>query len=185
MTMNNCMAIVKVLWVAIVGGLLVLPLGDLVFPYLDIPNLPFSFIEAVVSATVGFGIADLLSKKIGHPWIGVRGSRQPPQRRWDVRTAQKTHQRPPLSHTRAFHARSCNHHTPDHSSVGIVALNLRTSALMPMAARHAPGPEGHPQALCAPGNEAPIHSAVKCQRLCDQLDQRAGARGKNRSARPL
>ena len=61
MTMNNCMAIVKVLWVAIVGGLLVLPLGDLVFPYLDIPNLPFSFIEAVVSATVGFGIADLLS----------------------------------------------------------------------------------------------------------------------------
>jgi hypothetical protein len=54
------MAIVKVLWVAIIGGLLVLPLGDLVFPYLDIPNLPFSFIEAVVSATVGFGIADLL-----------------------------------------------------------------------------------------------------------------------------
>jgi len=58
---GNCMAIVKVLCVAMVGGLLVLPLGGLVFPYLNIPNLPFSFIEAVVSASLGFGIADLLS----------------------------------------------------------------------------------------------------------------------------
>jgi hypothetical protein len=39
---------------------LVLPLGGLVFPYLDIPILHFNVIEAVVSATVGFGIAELM-----------------------------------------------------------------------------------------------------------------------------
>jgi hypothetical protein len=41
-------------------GCLVLPLGGLLFPYLDIPVLHFNVIEAVVSATVGFGIAELL-----------------------------------------------------------------------------------------------------------------------------
>ncbi len=41
-------------------GCLVLPLGGFVFPYLDIPMLHFNVIEAVVSATVGFGIAELL-----------------------------------------------------------------------------------------------------------------------------
>ena len=41
-------------------GCLVLPLGGLLFPYLDIPILHFNVIEAVVSATVGFGIAELL-----------------------------------------------------------------------------------------------------------------------------
>jgi hypothetical protein len=41
-----------------------------------------------------------------------------------------------------------------------------------------------PKHVARQGNEAPIHSAIKCQRLCDQLDQRAGARGKNREARP-
>jgi hypothetical protein len=41
-------------------GCLVLPLGGLVFPYLDIPILHFNVIEAVVSATVGFGIAELV-----------------------------------------------------------------------------------------------------------------------------
>jgi hypothetical protein len=45
---------------AVLVGCLVLPLGGLVFPYLDIPVLPFNVIEAVVSTTVGFGIAELL-----------------------------------------------------------------------------------------------------------------------------
>ena len=45
---------------AVMVGCLVLPLGGLVFPYLDIPILHFNVIEAVVSATVGFGIAELL-----------------------------------------------------------------------------------------------------------------------------
>jgi len=53
-------AILKVLCAITVGGCLILPLGGLVFPYLDIANLPISVIEAIVSATVGFGIADLL-----------------------------------------------------------------------------------------------------------------------------
>ena len=57
---RNRLVILKALFALIVGGCLILPLGGLVFPYLDIANLPFSFIEAVVSATVGFGIADLL-----------------------------------------------------------------------------------------------------------------------------
>jgi pilus assembly protein TadC len=57
---RNRLVILKVLCALIVGGCLILPLGGLVFPYLDIANLPFSAIEAVVSATVGFGIADLL-----------------------------------------------------------------------------------------------------------------------------
>jgi hypothetical protein len=51
--------ILKALCAAVVGCL-ILPLGGLVFPYLDIPVLPFNVIEAVVSATVGFGIAELL-----------------------------------------------------------------------------------------------------------------------------
>lgn len=41
-------------------GCLILPLGSMLFPYLDIPVLPFNAIEAMVSATVGFGIAGLL-----------------------------------------------------------------------------------------------------------------------------
>jgi hypothetical protein len=45
---------------AVMVGCLVLPLGGLVFPYLDIPVLPFNVIEAVVSATVGFGVAELI-----------------------------------------------------------------------------------------------------------------------------
>jgi hypothetical protein len=45
---------------AVMVGCLVLPLGGLLFPYLDIPILHFNVIEAVVSATVGFGIAELL-----------------------------------------------------------------------------------------------------------------------------
>ena len=57
---RNRLVILKALCALIVGGCLVLPLGGLVFPYLDIPNLPFSVIEAVVSASVGFSIADLL-----------------------------------------------------------------------------------------------------------------------------
>ena len=58
---RNRLVILKALCALVVGGCLVLPLGGLVFPYLDIPNLPFSVIEAVVSASVGFSIADLLS----------------------------------------------------------------------------------------------------------------------------
>jgi hypothetical protein len=57
---RNRLVILKGLCALMVGGCLILPLGGLVFPYLDIPNLPFSVIEAVVSASVGFGIADLL-----------------------------------------------------------------------------------------------------------------------------
>jgi hypothetical protein len=51
--------VLKTLCAAMVGCL-VLPLGGFVFPYLDIPMLHFNVIEAVVSATVGFGIAELL-----------------------------------------------------------------------------------------------------------------------------
>jgi hypothetical protein len=42
-------------------GCLLLPLGSLVLPYLDIPVLPFNVLEAVVSATLGFGMAEWLS----------------------------------------------------------------------------------------------------------------------------
>ena len=55
---RNRLIVLNALCTLIVGGFLVL---GLVFPYADIPNLPFSVIEAVVSASVGFGIADLLS----------------------------------------------------------------------------------------------------------------------------
>jgi hypothetical protein len=51
--------ILKALCAALVGCL-VLPLGGLLFPYLDVPILPFNVMEAIVSATVGFGIAELL-----------------------------------------------------------------------------------------------------------------------------
>ena len=57
--MGNRPVILKTLCAAFVGCLL-LPLGSLVFPYLDMPVLPFNVIEAVVSATLGFGIAELL-----------------------------------------------------------------------------------------------------------------------------
>jgi hypothetical protein len=58
-TMANHPVILKALC-AVLVGCLILPLGGIVFPYLDIPVLPFNVIEAVVSATVGFGIAELL-----------------------------------------------------------------------------------------------------------------------------
>ena len=51
--------ILKLLCAAFVGCL-ILPLGSMLFPYLDVPVLPFSAIEAVVSATLGFGIAGFL-----------------------------------------------------------------------------------------------------------------------------
>jgi hypothetical protein len=51
--------ILKVLCAGLVGCLL-LPLGSLLFPYLDIPPLPFNVMEAVVGATLGFGIAEWL-----------------------------------------------------------------------------------------------------------------------------
>jgi len=57
--MGNRSVILKTLC-AVLVGCLVLPLGGLVFPYLDIPVLPFNVIEAVLSTTVGFGIAELL-----------------------------------------------------------------------------------------------------------------------------
>ncbi len=49
----------KLLCAALVGCLL-LPLGGMLFPYLDIPVLPFNVIEAVLGATLGFGIAGWL-----------------------------------------------------------------------------------------------------------------------------
>jgi hypothetical protein len=52
--------ILKALCAGLVGCLL-LAIGPLVFPYLDIPVLPFNVIEAVVSTTLGFGLAALLS----------------------------------------------------------------------------------------------------------------------------
>ena len=57
--MGNRSVILKTLC-AVLVGCLVLPLGGLVVPYLDIPVLPFNVIEAVLSTTVGFGIAELL-----------------------------------------------------------------------------------------------------------------------------
>jgi hypothetical protein len=55
--MANRAVALKVLCAVVVGCVL-LPVGTLVFPYLDIPVLPFNLIEAVVGATVGFGIAE-------------------------------------------------------------------------------------------------------------------------------
>jgi hypothetical protein len=57
--MANRLVILKALCAALVGCFL-LPVGTLVFPYLDIPILPFTVLEAVVSATIGFGMAELL-----------------------------------------------------------------------------------------------------------------------------
>ena len=57
--MANRSVILRALCAGLVGCLL-LPLGPLLFPYLDIPVLPFNVIEAVVGATLGFGIADWL-----------------------------------------------------------------------------------------------------------------------------
>ena len=39
---------------------LMLPLGSMVFPYLGVPPLLFTAVEAVISATLGFGIAGFL-----------------------------------------------------------------------------------------------------------------------------
>jgi len=49
--------ITKLLCVALVASI-VLPLGRMVFPYVAhvIGGLPFDTVEAVVSATVGFGL---------------------------------------------------------------------------------------------------------------------------------
>ena len=57
--MANRPVILKALCAALVGCPL-LPLGQLLFPYLDIPVLPFDVMEAVVSATLGFGIGEWL-----------------------------------------------------------------------------------------------------------------------------
>jgi hypothetical protein len=51
--------VLKILCAAFVGCL-VLPLGGMLFPYLDVPAMTFNVIEAVVSATLGFGIAGFL-----------------------------------------------------------------------------------------------------------------------------
>ena len=51
--------VLKILCAAFVGCL-VLPLGGMLFPYLDIPTMTFNVIEAVLSATLGFGIAGFL-----------------------------------------------------------------------------------------------------------------------------
>jgi hypothetical protein len=51
--------VLKLLCAALVGCLL-LPLGGVLFPYLDIPVLPFTVLEAVLGATLGFGIAGWL-----------------------------------------------------------------------------------------------------------------------------
>jgi hypothetical protein len=58
-TMLKNPVILKLLCAAFVGCL-ILPLGGLLFPYLDVPVLPFNALEAVVSATLGFGIAGFL-----------------------------------------------------------------------------------------------------------------------------
>ena len=46
---------------ALLAGCLLLPLGQLLFPYLDIPVLPFDAMEAVLGTTLGFGIGELLA----------------------------------------------------------------------------------------------------------------------------
>ena len=51
--------VLKLLCAAFVGCLM-LPLGGMVYPYLDVPGLPFNAIEAVFSATLGFGIAGFI-----------------------------------------------------------------------------------------------------------------------------
>ena len=56
--MKNPM-VLKLLCAAFVACLM-LPLGSMLFPYLDVPVLPFTAIEAVLSATLGFGIAGFL-----------------------------------------------------------------------------------------------------------------------------
>ena len=57
--MANHPVILKALCAGLVGCLL-LALGPLFFPYLDIPTLPFNVIEAVLGATLGLGIAGWL-----------------------------------------------------------------------------------------------------------------------------
>jgi hypothetical protein len=51
--------VLKLLCAALVGCLL-LPVGGMLFPYVGIPLLPFTLLEAVLGATLGFGIAGWL-----------------------------------------------------------------------------------------------------------------------------
>ena len=57
--MGNRSVILKALCAALVACFL-LPMGTIVFAYLDIPIFPFTTLEAVVSATLGFRMAELL-----------------------------------------------------------------------------------------------------------------------------
>jgi hypothetical protein len=52
--------ILKVLCALSVGCVL-LPLGQSLLPYLNIPVLPFDMMEAVLGATLGFGIGEWLA----------------------------------------------------------------------------------------------------------------------------
>jgi hypothetical protein len=52
--------ILKVLCALSVGCLL-LPLGQSLFPYLNIPAWPFDVMEAVLGATLGLGIGEWLA----------------------------------------------------------------------------------------------------------------------------
>ena len=51
----------RLLWVALVAAVM-LPLGRLLFPYVshELTGIQFQAIEAVVSATVGFGLSSIL-----------------------------------------------------------------------------------------------------------------------------
>jgi hypothetical protein len=55
--MANQPIVIKLMCVALVASIM-FPLGQMVFPYVatEIGDLPFSAIEAVLSATIGFGI---------------------------------------------------------------------------------------------------------------------------------
>jgi hypothetical protein len=60
-TMIDQALIVKLLCVALVAAIM-LPVGGLLFPYVsgDLSGMQFQAIEAVVSATLGFGISAIL-----------------------------------------------------------------------------------------------------------------------------
>jgi hypothetical protein len=58
--MVNRAVFLKVICALLVGCLL-LPLGQLLFAYLDIPVLPFDAMEAVLGTTLGFGIGEWLA----------------------------------------------------------------------------------------------------------------------------
>jgi hypothetical protein len=68
--------ILKVLCAGLVGCLL-LAIGPLIFPYLDIPILPFNVIEAVVSTTLGFAAAACTIGAVTSRPIWVHGSAAP------------------------------------------------------------------------------------------------------------